>query len=89
MLAEASTTSRRAARVQTSTALLLIELFNGKPLASLIDFASALGLPLNEIAQREVKRIPANAAGSVQLGRAKCVRRKTMCANVGGGNPGD
>jgi hypothetical protein len=55
MQAEASTTSRQTARVQTPTALLLIELFNGKPQASLIDFASVFGLPLNEIAQYGAK----------------------------------
>jgi hypothetical protein len=38
--------------------LLLTELFNGKPQASLIDFASAFGLPLNDIAQHAAKRAP-------------------------------
>ena len=36
----------------------MAKLFNGKPQASLIDFASAFGFPLNEIAQHAAKRAP-------------------------------
>jgi hypothetical protein len=54
MQAEASTTSRQTARVQTPTALQLIELFNGN-IAGVVDFASAFGLPLHEIAQYGAK----------------------------------
>jgi phosphohistidine phosphatase SixA len=89
MLAEASTTSRQTARVQTPTALQLIELFNG-------NIAGVVSISHPPSVYRYTKSLntgrnehTASAAGLVQLGRAKCVRRKTMCANAGGGNPGD
>jgi hypothetical protein len=71
MLAEASTTSRRTARVQTSTALLLIELFNGKPLASLIDFTFALPVKRNRSARGETNTRERRRIGAIGTGKMR------------------
>jgi len=55
ILTVASTTSSGTALIQTPTALPLIELFIGKPQASMLGFASAFRLPSNENAQHAAK----------------------------------